>query len=157
MRCPSRVAEYYAAAATWSPDKKAQCICCSALKRARNGNKKGFAHDILAGDQLFRLAALLVEYHRGELLQRRARFVERAAMRVHSRQLLDEADVARVRLQEDRGERKPCLFHSRLLREPANRLPRQPFRSVTAFSFFQQVFLLFFLCPFVRIGRRGLA
>src|SRR5262249_33086166 len=38
-----------------------------------------------------------------------------AAVRVHSRQFLDEADVTVIRFEVYRGERKPSLFHSNLL------------------------------------------
>src|SRR5712664_4842088 len=53
------------------------------LRRARDQHEEGFSHHALARDQLLGLAALLVEYEGGELLQRLARFVQRAAVRVH--------------------------------------------------------------------------
>lgn len=47
-----------------------------------------FAHDLLAGDQLFRLAALFVEHHRRKHPQRLAGFLERTPVRIDARQLL---------------------------------------------------------------------
>src|SRR5882762_4039198 len=81
------------------------------LRRAGDQHEEGFAHHVLAHDQLLGLAALLVEYDGGELLQRLARLVQRAAVRVHPGQLLDEADITMARLEVYRGERKPSLFH----------------------------------------------
>src|SRR5262245_51162620 len=60
---------------------------------ARDRHDEVFAHHVLAGDQFLGLAALFVEDHGGELLQRLARLVQGAPVRIHSRQLLDETDV----------------------------------------------------------------
>src|SRR5205823_5625257 len=81
--------------------------------RARDGNGEVLAHHVLAGDHFFDAAALFVEHDRRQLSQRVARFVERAAVRIHSGQLLDEADVTVVRLEVHRGKSNLTLFHSR--------------------------------------------
>ena len=49
------------------------------LGGARNRHDEVLAHHVLAGDHLLGFAALFVEYHGGELLQRVARFVQGAA------------------------------------------------------------------------------
>src|SRR5258708_31826042 len=89
---------------------------------ARNRHNEVLAHHVLAGDHLLDAAPLLVEHHRGELAQRNARLIQRAAVRVHAGQFLDEADVAVVRFQINRGERNLSLFHLNLLAEQGNRL-----------------------------------
>lgn len=60
-------------------------------------------------------AALLIEHPGRESVKRLTGFLERRAARVHSGQFFDEADIAVIRLQLDRGKREPCLFHSCLL------------------------------------------
>src|SRR5688572_1426659 len=100
------------------------------LEDARDRHHEVLAHHVLAGDHFLGFAALFVEHHRGELLQRLARFVQGAAMRVHTGQFLDEADVAVIRLEVYSGERKPSLFHSRL-RGDRTRLRDQACRSMT--------------------------
>src|SRR5215210_4413367 len=101
------------------------------LGGAGDGNEEGFAHDIFAFDQLFGTAALLVEHHRGELLQGVACFVDRAPVRVHAGQLLDEADVAAVGFEIDSSEREPSCFHLGFPPEQDDRLRLQSFNCMT--------------------------
>src|SRR5205807_2949905 len=65
----------------------------------------------LAGDHFLGAAALLIEDHRGELLQRRTRFIYCAAVGIHSGKFLDEADVAVSGLEIHRSEGELSLFH----------------------------------------------
>src|SRR5205807_8969531 len=78
---------------------------------ARNGNEEGFAHHVLAGDHFLGAATLLIEDHLRELLQRRARFLDGAAVGIHSGQFLDEADVAVSSFEIHRSEGELPLFH----------------------------------------------
>src|SRR5438477_12925399 len=75
-----------------------------ALGGAGGRHEERLAHDVLGGDQLFRFAPLLVEYHGGELLQRLARFVPRSPVGVHARELFAEADIAGGWLEVHRGK-----------------------------------------------------
>src|SRR6185295_16215268 len=87
------------------------------LVRARDRHDEVLAHHVLAGDHLLGFAALFVEHDGGKLLQGLARFVQGAAMRVHTGQLFDEPDVAGVGLEIHSGKGETTLFHSFLLPE----------------------------------------
>src|SRR5438046_10553365 len=56
-------------------------------------------------------AALLVEYQCREPAQGLARLLDRAAVGVHSGQLLDETDIALLGLEVHRSECEASLFH----------------------------------------------
>src|SRR5207302_9951835 len=88
--------------------------CPPSRRRAlatRDRNEQTLAHDILAGDHFVDVAALLVEYHRCQLLQYLARLLDAMPARVHPRQLLDETDVAVLGLEINRGECKLPFDH----------------------------------------------
>src|SRR2546430_1374984 len=96
-----------------------------------------FRSRALAATSGLLFAALLVEHHGRELLQRLARFVQRSPVGIHPRELLDEADIAGVRLEIHRGKREASLFHSLFPPEiRTNRLRDQAFKSMTARSYF---------------------
>src|SRR5437773_8008971 len=98
---------------------------------AGNGNEEGFAHHVLAGEHLLRAAALRVEDHRRELMQRRARFVDGAAVGIYSGQFLDEADVAVAGLEIHRSEGELSLFHVTSCTQTC-RVRGLPYKSVSA-------------------------
>src|SRR3990172_10954656 len=77
----------------------------------RDGNEEGFAHHVLAGDQLLGAASFFVEYDCGKPLQRLTRLVDRAAVGVDAGKFFDEADVTAVGLEIHRGERESACFH----------------------------------------------
>src|SRR5438270_11943553 len=100
------------AAASARASRRAAPFRWKRLRRLQRNNER-LAHELLARDQLARALPRRIEYQSDELLQGAARFLDRAAVRVDMRQLLDEADVAVLGLEKHRGECHNALFHVR--------------------------------------------
>src|SRR5437588_5017946 len=107
-RSPARRAP---AAASPRASRRAAPFRWKPLRRLQRNNER-LAHELLARDQLARALPRRIEYQSDELLQGAARFLDRAAVRVDVRQLFDEADVAVLRLEEDRGECHDAVLHA---------------------------------------------
>jgi hypothetical protein len=79
--------------------------------RPRQRQPERLAHRLLACKKVARGAALLVEYDMRQLDQSAPRLIERAAMGVHARNFLDEADVSGFALEKHGGESERVVFH----------------------------------------------
>jgi hypothetical protein len=72
----------------------------------RQRQPERLAHRLLACEDIARRAPLLVEHDKRQLDELAPRLIQGAPIRIHPRNLLDEADVSAFALQKHGGERE---------------------------------------------------